>query len=220
MTTDRFVPIFGDHIDTCSRSATLRGADSSGEEASVTRTAALATNEGWLSGNLSTIIERRYVAPMTFSADSVITAIDARRPGLKLVKKHLLLFFAQGHHVAHFGVPLFGEPIIATDRGVTVRDADGAPSDQPDSEGALNTVGYVVERYSALSPADLRTLIQASRPWQAATGSTGHVALDALQDWFRRDDETNDPDDERPDRAERAAFAEIWKRHRAEQQTA
>jgi uncharacterized phage-associated protein len=145
----------------------------------------------------------------TVTANSAIAAIDARRPGLKLAKKHVLLFFAQGHHMAHFGRPLFGEVIIATDRGVSVAGADGAPSFQPQNEGQLNTIGYVIERYGALSPADLRTLIQASEPWQDA--STGRIVdLLNLRDWFRRDDETDDPDDERPNRAERAQVAALW----------
>lgn len=150
-----------------------------------------------------------------FPVAAVITAIDARRPGLKPPKLHSLLFFAQGHHVAHFGTPLFAEPIAATGRGITI-DADGSPADQPDSEGALNTIGYVVERYSALSPADLRTLIQASRPWRLARerGDDNRVLLAHLADWFRRDDETDDPDDERPNRAERAALADLWPTHR------
>lgn len=149
------------------------------------------------------------------TANSVIAAIDVRRPGLKLAKQHLLLFFAQGHHVAHFGVPLFDEAIVATDLGVTV-EADGSPVDQPDSEGPLNTIGYVVERYGSLPPADLRALIQASQPWQLAVLTGRPINIGALRDWFLRDDETDDPDDERPNRAERAAFAEIWKKHTAE----
>src|SRR4051812_19793735 len=161
----------------------------------------------------------KYGAPMTTSANSVIAAIDARRPGLKLAKKYSLLFFVQGHHIAHFGSPLFDEPITATDRGVSVPDADGSPAEQPDGEGPLNTIGYVIERYGALSPADLRTLIQSSQPWQAATkpGGGGRIDPDILRDWFRRDDETNDPDDERPNRAERAQAEGLWKTHKAQQ---
>lgn len=151
---------------------------------------------------------------MTVTADQVLAAIDARQPGLKLGKLHLLLFFAQGHHLGHFGTPLFGEPIVATDTGVTVHDADGSPAAQPSNEGELNTIGYVVDRYSSLSPADLRALIVASEPWQQ-TGPGRVVDLDVLMGWFRRDDETNDPDDERPNRADRAAFAAIWENHKA-----
>jgi hypothetical protein len=36
----------------------------------------------------------------------------------------------------------------------------------------MNTIGYVLSRYSALSPPDLRTLIQASLPWRPAMKST------------------------------------------------
>lgn len=148
----------------------------------------------------------------TVTADSAIAAIDARRPGMKLAKKHLLLFFAQGHHIAHFGRPLFDEPIVALSRGDVVIVAAGFPVDQPHGEGPLNTIGFVVERYSALSPADLRTLIQSSQPWRAATtpGAGGRINLNLLRDWFRRDDETNDPDDERPNRAERAQVEGLW----------
>ena len=150
----------------------------------------------------------------TITANSVIAAIDARRPGLKPAKQHLLLFFCQGHHIAHFGVPLFNEPIVATDRGVTV-ETDGSPADQPDGEGPLNTIGFVVERYGSLSPADLRALILASKPWQLATLTGDHLNIGARRDWFRRDDETDDPDDERPNRAERAEVADMWEKHNA-----
>jgi uncharacterized phage-associated protein len=150
------------------------------------------------------------------TANAVIAAIDARWPGLKLAKQHSLLFFAQGHHMAHFSRPLFDEPITATDRGVAVPDADGSPAEQPGGEGALNTIGYVIERYGSLSPSDLRTLIQASQPWQLAALTGGVVNVGALQDWFRRDDETDNPDDERPNRAERAQLDEIWQKRKAE----
>ncbi len=143
----------------------------------------------------------------TVSAGAVIAAIEARRPGMKPGKLHSLLFFAQGHHVAHFGTPLFDEPIVITDVGVHVPHY-GDPGSQPTGEGALNTIGYVIERYGALSPADLRTLIKASRPW--ATAAFGLVSLDDLRDWFRRNDETNDPDDERPNRTERVAMSAAW----------
>jgi uncharacterized phage-associated protein len=147
-------------------------------------------------------------ATPTTSAASVMAAIDARRPGLKLAKKHSLLFFIQGHHLAHFGRPMFREPITATDRGISISGpaADAGPLT---NEGDLNTIGYVVERYGCLSPADLRTLVRMSRPWLRAGKDSRTVDLDALRDWFRRDDETNDPDDERPNRAERAHVAEL-----------
>ncbi|BAL89046.1 hypothetical protein AMIS_38260 [Actinoplanes missouriensis 431] len=154
----------------------------------------------------------RYVAPMTTSANSVITAIELERPGLRLGKKQLLLFFAQGHHLATHDEPLFAEPIYATDRGVAVEDAPGASTGAPTDTAQLDSIGYVVERYAALSPADLRTLIQASQPWQAATkpGAGARIEWAHLRDWFRRPDETDDPDDERPNRAESAFAESLW----------
>jgi uncharacterized phage-associated protein len=156
---------------------------------------------------LESVVPPRYRAAMTTSANSVIAAIDFRRPGLKAGKKLLLLFFAQGHHLAWSGQPLFDEPMYATDRGVTFQGFSDKPVEQPDTEAELNTVGYIIARYSALSPADLRTLIQSSRPWQHATKPDGDSRIDCLllTDWFRRPDETDDPDDERPNRAEVAA---------------
>lgn len=147
------------------------------------------------------------------TANAVMAAIDARRPGLKLPKKHSLLFFAQGHHLAHFGVPLFDNLIIATDRGVRVAAAPGTSTVQPiKGEGALNTIGYVVERYGALSPVDLGVLVRDSRPWRVTdeSGPNRPINLVLLTEWFRRADETDDPDDERPNRAERAAANELW----------
>ncbi|WP_246606017.1 hypothetical protein [Paractinoplanes toevensis] len=135
----------------------------------------------------------------------MIAFIDARRPGLKLGKKQLLLYFAQGHHLARRGDPLFAEPMYATDHGISVDDVPGGPAPQIDSEAIANTIGYVLIRYSALSPADLRTLIQASEPWRLARKNTDEPRIEWmwLTDWFRRPDETDDPDDERPNRAER-----------------
>lgn len=147
----------------------------------------------------------RYVAPMT-TASSVIEFINARRPGLKPAKQHLLLFFAQGHHLAWSGQLLFADSLTATDRGVTLEGPFSAG--QPiTSEGEANSIGYTLDRYGALSPADLRILIQASTPWAEAIKSPdGHrINHEQLREWFLREDETNDPDDERPSQAERAA---------------
>jgi hypothetical protein len=128
-------------------------------------------------------------------------------------KLQLLLFFAQGHHLGWRGQALFDEPMYATERGVAVEDVPGEDTPALQGEGPLNTVGYVVERYAALSPADLRTLIQASQPWQATTkpGAGPRIEWAHLRDWFRRPDETDDPDDERPNRAEMAEAMGFWR---------
>ncbi|GAA1613507.1 hypothetical protein GCM10009828_046940 [Actinoplanes couchii] len=136
----------------------------------------------------------------------MIIAMDARRPGLSTAKKHLLMFFAQGHHLAWADEPLFAEALYATENGVTLHDMDTADAVPIDDEALHATITDVIVRYSALSPADLRTLVQASLPWQLAQKPGGGTRIERawLTDWFRRPDETDDPDDERPDRAERA----------------
>jgi len=141
---------------------------------------------------------------MTTNAYSVIAAIDERRPGMKSGKQQLLLFFAQGHHLVWGGGPLFAEKMAATNRGVAAETSAGEDTTKITSEALLNTIGYVVTRYAALSPVDLRTLIEASQPWQNARKSdlSPYIDLDQLRNWFLRPDETDDPDDERPSRAE------------------
>lgn len=141
-----------------------------------------------------------YVAPMTASANSVIAAINSRRPGLSDTKTQLLLFFCQGHHLARGGDPLFTEQIHATETGLVVDDLPDDPGLPLQHEGPLNVVGYVLSRYGNLSPADLRTLVQAGQPWQLAMKSTSGPRIEWawLRDWFRRPDETNDPANDRP----------------------
>ncbi|HWS32425.1 MAG TPA: hypothetical protein VN408_06745 [Actinoplanes sp.] len=141
---------------------------------------------------------------MTTSANSVITAIDLRRPGLALARGHLLLFFAQGHHLAWCGQPLFDDPLYATAQGVAVDASDGTAT-PISTEAQAGTIGDILARYGALSPADLRTLIQASDPWRSARKNGGLVDHNELTDWFRRPDETDDPGSGRPTPAECAA---------------
>jgi hypothetical protein len=149
-----------------------------------------------------------YPALMTPSTSTVIAAIDARRPGLSDTKRNLLLYFCQGHQLAHSGDPLFVEPLYATDHGVETSEPADTPQGEPLSPGQLNTVADVLNRYSDLSPCDLRTLVQASIPWQLAIKSTlgSRIEWAWLRDWFRRPDETDDPDDSRPTQAQIAAW--------------
>lgn len=190
-----------------SRIDTFRGDDSSDREAPMTPTA-LSTIGRIQPSDSGTDdgVRGQYRAPMTTTVSAVITAINFRRPGLKPPKIASLLYFAQGHHLGWSGEPLFSEPLVATDRGVTVETPAGSQSEPISREALLNSIGYTIDRYSALSPADLRTLIQASQPWQNARKPDAgpHIDLGDLREWFLRPDETDDPDDERPNRAERA----------------
>ncbi len=190
--------------DVASSSAIL---GSSAEPAADTQEAVPTTspNEG-----LQLIFYPAYRASMTTSVNSVIKAIEINRPGLSGTKRDLLLFLAQGHHLALGGNALFTEPLYATDHGAAVDyqpDEDRIP--EPPTAGALNTINRVLTRYADLSPADLRILVRASTPWQLAMKSTVGPRSEWawLRDWFTRADETDDPEDERPTRTQIAAWA-------------
>jgi uncharacterized phage-associated protein len=50
---------------------------------------------------------------MTVSARDVAAAIRERLPRVPTKKLHKLLYYCQGHHLAHFGKPLFSDTISA-----------------------------------------------------------------------------------------------------------
>lgn len=87
---------------------------------------------------------------MTVSAHDVAAELRKRLPDAGVKKIHKLLYYCQGHHLAHFGVPLFREQIAAWDRGPVVVDLwreekynEPAPEPAAMGEGELNTIGYV-----------------------------------------------------------------------------
>jgi len=99
---------------------------------------------------------------MTVSAHDIARELRARRPGLPAVKLHKLLYYCQGHHLATFGKPLFREAISAWDMGPVVTavckqdDTGTVPQTRSElTEAHLNTIGYVLSRYGALSGRDL-----------------------------------------------------------------
>lgn len=116
---------------------------------------------------------------MTVPADAVAAALRERLPGLPTKKLHKLLYYCQGHHLASLGHPLFSETISAWDMGPVVgqlwyrEKQDGPSLDQlsPLGEAELNTIGYVVSRYGALTGADLENLTHSEDPWRRANTS-------------------------------------------------
>jgi uncharacterized phage-associated protein len=122
------------------------------------------------------------------SAHDVADELRRQLPGLLVKKLHKLLYYCQGHHLAHFGEPLFHESVMAWDMGPVVaqlwkaeKDDRGATSPQPLDAGQLNTVGYVVSRYGRLTGHDLELLSHAEDPWRAADAhrpAGGSVRID------------------------------------------
>ena len=133
---------------------------------------------------------------MTVSAHDVAAALRDRLPGLTTNKLHKLLYYCQGHHLATFGTPLFSESISARDPGPVVEplwyeaEQDGPPAKRADlGEAELNTVGYVVSRYGALTGSDLEHLTRAETPWQSANtsrrpGESARIELDWIREYF------------------------------------
>src|SRR2546421_7872466 len=102
---------------------------------------------------------------MALSAHDVAAVLRDRLPGLGTKKLHKLLYYCQGHHLAAFDEPLFEETISAWDMGPVVgtlwkaeKDDAAPPVRAPLGEAELNTIGYVLSRYGALTGHDLENL--------------------------------------------------------------
>ena len=133
------------------------------------------------------------------SAHDVAAELRRQLPGIAVKKLHKLLYYCQGHHLAHSGSPLFAEPIMAWDMGPVVANlwkAEKAnlPTTEPRplDNGQLNTIGYVISRYGRLTGHDLELLTYAEAPWQQAnigrrTGETVRISPESIQQFFTSD---------------------------------
>jgi uncharacterized phage-associated protein len=133
---------------------------------------------------------------MTFPADAVAAALRERLPGLPTKKLHKLLYYCQGHHLAGLGRPLFSDTISAWDMGPVVgqlwyrEKQNGVSGDSAHlGEAELNTIGYVVSRYGALTGADLENLTHSEEPWRRADstrrpGESVRIEHDWLASYF------------------------------------
>jgi uncharacterized phage-associated protein len=142
------------------------------------------------------------------SARQVAVVLRERLPGLPTKKLHKLLYYCQGHHLATFGDPLFAETISAWDMGPVVgqlwhQEKATGPSDDARgelTEAQLNTIGYVVSRYGALTGQDLENLAHSETPWQQADGRRRpHESVRIEQEWligyFSTDGAADEDDD-------------------------
>lgn len=127
------------------------------------------------------------------------------------MKLHKLLYYCQGHHLATFGEPLFRETISAWDMGPVVgtlwkQEATGeSPSYSGDlTEAHLNTIGYVLSRYGALTGTDLAHLTHSESPWQRANanrtpGGTARIREEWIKDYFETAGSPDEDDEFLPD---------------------
>jgi uncharacterized phage-associated protein len=152
---------------------------------------------------------QHYPGRMTVSAHDVAAALRDRLPGLPAKKLHKLLYYCQGHHLAAFGTPLFGETISAWDMGPVVgslwfEEKQGiTPVRRAElGEAELNTVGYVVSRYGKLTGKDLEHLSHSETPWKTANafrmpGESTRIDPDWIREYFATEGAA-DGDEEEP----------------------
>jgi uncharacterized phage-associated protein len=145
---------------------------------------------------------------MTLSARDVAAALRDRLPGLPTKKLHKLLYYCQGHHLAAFDEPLFSETISAWDMGPVVgtlwkeeKQGDVPTVHREMDEAQLNTIGYVLSRYGALTGQDLENLTHSEGPWQLADsgrrpGESSRIKLEWIKQYFRTSGSVDDEEDE------------------------
>ena len=151
---------------------------------------------------------RIYSDGMAASATDIAAALRQRLPGLPTKKLHKLLYYCQGHHLATFDRPLFSEAVSAFDMGPVVGSLwyrEKEPGENVTtttlSEAELNTIGYVISRYGALSGRELEILTHHEEPWMRANrdrepGERVRIEREWMRDYFASDavgDELVDP---------------------------
>lgn len=142
-------------------------------------------------------------------------------------KLHKLLYYCQGHHLAVHGVPLFDDTIEAWDMGPVVAglwrvEKHGTPTPEPANldESALNTVGYTLSRYGALTGRDLENLTHGEDPWRTAdetrqSGGSARIEHDQIARYFK----DNVAEENQLDRAQVSAWLARTATHPAESGT-
>jgi uncharacterized phage-associated protein len=153
------------------------------------------------------LLPEPYPGRMTSSAHDIAAALRERLPGLPKKKLHKLLYYCQGHHLATFGKPLFRETVSAWDMGPVVgtlwyEERGGTvPAVRGEiSEAELNTVGYVVSRYGALTGRDLEHLTHSEDPWRRADrervpGQSRRIEVEWIKDYFAESGAADEDED-------------------------
>lgn len=147
------------------------------------------------------------------SVQSVIAAIRERRPDQGGSRLRALLFFTQGHYIAHNGGrPLFTESLYASFDGVTIDLAGRDGLQEQMDNRQLGFIGYALDRYADMRDADLQSLVRTSSAWQLAQQtSDGRIEQEWMTDWFNRAAERRT----RPSLVETAFATALFRPHAA-----
>jgi uncharacterized phage-associated protein len=145
----------------------------------------------------------------SYSAHDIAAELRRRLPGLGVKKLHKLLYYCQGHQLGTLGEAIFVDDLQAWDRGPVVaslwrveRYATTRPMPRGSfDQGTLNTIGYVISRYGAITGADLEALTHNEQPWLLAdarrqAGGSQVMAKAEIQDYFARHRPSDEPDED------------------------
>ncbi|WP_336214869.1 Panacea domain-containing protein [Nonomuraea sp. LPB2021202275-12-8] len=149
------------------------------------------------------------------------------------MKLQKLLYYAQGHHLATFGQPLFNDTIMAWDMGPVVpsvwqEEKYGSEPWLKDTvapalgEAELNTIGYVLSRYGNLSGKDLESLSHSETPWKRANAhrpprGSARIEVEWIEEFFRQAADDTSDDEVVLDSAEVAKWLSHTNEHRKDQ---
>jgi uncharacterized phage-associated protein len=137
------------------------------------------------------------------SVHDVARELRQREPHAGDVKIHKLAYYCQGWHLAWTGEPMFPELVEAWTNGPVVadlwhdekRDRPRPPALHPD-DAQVAVIDYVLSRYGRHTGRELVRMTHIEDPWRDASESDESfksanppITADALQAWFRQDDE-------------------------------
>ena len=112
------------------------------------------------------------------TAAAVAAEIRRRLPSVYTVQLHKLLYYCQGHWLQEHDEPLFGDSLMAYDMGpvqatLWYAERHGTVDDyydvQPLPADVAAVVEQVVQRYGALTGADLIEMTHQESPWLRAS---------------------------------------------------
>ncbi len=114
------------------------------------------------------------------SAFAISKELKRRRPRIRNLKLHKLLFFIQAEHLAWYGIPAFSENIEAWKKGPVVADVwRGKPAPGAESrdipEQTNNVMTSVLARFAGKGGGDLVDLTHDAGPWVDVTDGGANI---------------------------------------------
>lgn len=132
------------------------------------------------------------------TANYFLSLADEHGDELDQLKLYKLCYYAQGYNLAMRGVPLFGDPIEAWEKGPVVRDlrrrfgaygAQPIPADPSFDQKVFDVMEAallhaVYREFRNASGSDLVTATHDERPWLEARATGANLSEDTMRDHF------------------------------------